>query len=309
MIRANDFEGYPRDGRVRLVERLSDVGGFYVCDGDPIYAAVLDGAGERQQEVETSCLRLLVGAKLRPVNELGETEELGEERGFDIIRLVSWASDREFSAFIELCRMHASEGASLSFEVFFYSLSELFRPNREQSVLNAYGLYGELAYIDLLSETRAGLEDPTDYWQLDGPTSKYDFVFPKGNVEIKSSSRELEVTIKHDQLFGSDRNYLVVVGVEKDPSGETLQDLADRLTGRVKCFSTLRSRVELSRRLLQVEERDLKKRMSVCFVEGFKAQSINPFPSFSDRVSRLSYKLNLADLPWLDENELISKLI
>lgn len=44
--------------------------------------------------------------------------------------------------------MHAKGSAALSFEEFFYSLNDLFRPRRRQRFINAMGLYGELALID-----------------------------------------------------------------------------------------------------------------------------------------------------------------
>lgn len=309
MISIDDFKGYPDDGKVRLVKKLSDVAGFYVCDNDPIYAIKIQDAGERRKEIETTCLRLLLGAKLRPVDVAGKVIIEDNEQRFDIIQLINWEKNRECTAFIELCEMHAHEGTSLSFEDFFYSLNELFQPNKEQSKLNAYGLYCELALIDQLSMKSQHNIDLTDYWQLDGLSSKYDFVFPNGNIEVKSADKDFEVLIKHDQLFNLDKNYLVAVCVERNPSGETLTELIGRLLHRESCFTTLRSRLELNRRVLQVNVKDLNKRMRVQFIRSFEAKSINPFNMLSDRVTQLSYRFSLADTDYENEAELINHLL
>lgn len=309
MISIEDFAGYPEDGKVRLVEKISDTAGFYVCDNDPIYATEVKGSGVGRKEAETACLKLLLGAKLRPINDEGEELEDDGERYFDIIRLINWTNNRECTAFLELCEMHANEETSLSFEDFFYSLNELFQPNKEQSKLNAYGLYCELALIDQMSEKMQRNIDFTDYWQLDGSSSKYDFTFPEGNIEVKSASRDVEVMIKQDQLFNKDDNYLVTVCVERNPSGETLIDLIERLLHRNSCFTTLRSKLELNRRVLQVNEKDLRKRMKVCFIRSFEAKFINPFNDLPDRVTQLSYRLNLVDVEYESEIELVDKLL
>lgn len=309
MIGIEDFTGYPDDGKVRLVKRLNGKAGFYVCDNDPIYAIEIHDDNSRRKEVETACLRLLLGAKLRPVDDDGDEIEEGVERSFDIIRLVNWTNNRECTAFIELCEMHSSKDTSLSFEDFFYSLNELFQPNKEQSKLNAYGLYCELALIDQLSEKFQRNIDFTDYWQLDGSSSKYDFTFPEGNIEVKSANKDLEVPIKHDQLFNKDKNYLTAICIERNPSGETLIDLINRLLHREGCFTTLRSRLELNRRVLQVNEKDLSKRIRVRFIRSFEAKPINPFNKLSDRVKQLSYRLNLADMDYENEVELVAQLL
>lgn len=309
MISIDGFTGYPDDGRVRLVKKLSDVAGFYVCDNDPIYAIEVQDIGGPRKEAETACLKLLLEAKLRPVDDIGRVTSEDDERRFDIIRLINWRDPRECTAFIELCEMHAHKESSLSLEDFFYSLNELFQPNKEQSKLNAYGLYCELALIDQLSEKSQDNIDFTDYWQLDGSSSKYDFVFPDGNIEVKSADKDLEVLIKHDQIFNLDKNYLAAVCIERNPSGETLTELIDRLLHRDSCFTTLRSRLELNRRVFQVNEKDLNKRMRVRFIRGFKAKSINPFNVLSDRVSQLSYRLNLADMGYESEIDLVNRIL
>lgn len=311
MIGIDDFAGYPDDGKVRLVEKVSDVAGFYVCDSDPIYATPSARNNIGCKETETSFLKLWIGAKLQPISPDGACL-VDEVRDFDIIRLVNWRSieerNRFFESFIELCKMHASQEPDLTFEDFFYSLTELFQPNKEQSKLNAYGLFSELAFIDEISSTMPNL-DITENWQFDGPNSKYDFVFPLGNVEVKSSTREYEVIIKHDQLFNEDDNSLVAVSIEKNSSGENLIDLVERLAKKNNCFQSLRSRIELHRRMLQIDIRDLKKRFQVASIRCFLGRDINFFEDFSDRVTDLNYRLDLTDMEYLPSSILIAKLI
>lgn len=309
MIGISDFKGYPNDGRVRLIKTLGDYAGFYVCDGDPIYARVVDRNNGCGRESETACLRLSLGAKLRPINDCDLNEQNADEALFDLIRLTNWNSEREFAAYIELCEMHAHSNTLLTFEEFFYSLEEIFHPNREQSKLNACGLYCELAFMEAASLSVSGDIDPSLFWQRDGSTSKYDFTFPNGNIEVKSSSKDHGVLIKHDQLFNSDKNYLAAVCIERNPGGETLIDLADRLMASECFFQTLESRTELNRRLLQIEPRDLGKRMKIRFIEVFEEAHINPFDVVTDRVTQLTYRLDLSGMQHADLREVVQGML
>lgn len=47
------FDGYPCDGRVYLVSTLSAQGGFYVCNGEPIYATKIEEPVQGSSTTET----------------------------------------------------------------------------------------------------------------------------------------------------------------------------------------------------------------------------------------------------------------
>lgn len=296
MITEESFLGYPADGRVRLVSALTDTAGFYVCDNDPIYAAI-SGKEQHRNTVETACLHLNLAAKLKLVNESNDD---GKEETFDIIRLASFSESRELVSFIELCTMHAIGNSTLSFEDFFYSLVELFQPNKTESKLKARGLYAELSVIESFSKSENDI-DLSEYWQVLGSRSKYDFVLRRCNIEVKSiASEQNEVLIKHFQLFNNDKNYLIVVAIEKNPSGKTLRELSTGLITRKDCFNTLKARLELEARLLAVSEKDLDIPYAVYSSRCYSADTINPFEKIPDRVSELQYRLNLDDINYLD---------
>lgn len=305
MISSTDFDGYPCDGRVYLVCALNAREGFYVCDGEPIYAAKVGESAQIGSAIETECLQLRLGVRLRVAGD----GRLAEMQRFDMIRLISHQSDKELTAFIDLCTMHAEGNTTLSFEELFYSINDLFRPLRGQRFVNAMGLYGELALIDAVRKSGIGL-DITRNWQLAGEESKYDFVLEAGNIEVKAASaQKLNVHIKHDQLFNEDTNYLVVVLLERAPNGETLAQLAARLTKYENCFTGFRSQIELTKQLLRVDEKGLGTAYLVRGIRCYFAENIDFFKDVPDRVCDLSYQLRLADLSWDSLNVALNKIL
>lgn len=305
MTSNTNFNGHPRDGRVYLVHALSARGGFYVCNGEPIYAVKVGGPTQNSSAVETERLQLRLGVRLRVV----EGDHFTEIQQFDMIRLISFQDDKELTAFMDLCIMHAEGSTALSFEEFFYSLNDLFRPLRGQRFINAMGLYGELALIDAVRKSGISF-DFTHYWQLAGEESKYDFALETCNIEVKSASaQKLSVHIKHTQLFNEDTNYLAVVLLERVPNGETLEQLAARLTKYENCFTDFRSQAELTKQLFRVDEKGLKTAYLVRGIRCYPAKSIDFFKGIPDRIYDLSYRLNLADLAWESLNETLNKVL
>lgn len=299
------FDGYPRDGRVYHVCSLSARGGFYVCDGEPIYATKVGESSRSGSAVETECLQLRLGINLR----VAEGSHVSETQRFDMIRLISFQNDKELTAFIDLCTMHAEGSTALSFEEFFYSLSDLFRPLRGQRFINAMGLYGELALIDAAHKSGINV-DITSYWQLAGEESKYDFAFESCNIEVKAASaQKLSVQIKHAQLFNEDANHLAVVLLEKVPHGESLEQLAARLSRYEDCFTDFRSQSELTKQLLRVDKKGLETAYLVREIRCYPSKSIDFFKRTPDRISDLNYRLDLADLDWSSLDETLGKAL
>lgn len=305
MMSSIDFDEYPRDGRVYLVRALSSQGGFYVCKGEPIYAAKVGESARIGSAVETECLQLQLGIRLR----VAESDCFTEAQRFDMIRLINFQNDKELTAFIDLCSMHAEGSTALSFEEFFYSLNDLFRPLRGQRFVNAMGLYGELALIDAVRKSETDV-DITRYWQLAGEESKYDFSFEAGNIEVKSASaQKLSVHIKHAQLFNEDANQLAVVLLERTSNGETLEQLAARLTNSENCFADFRSQVELAKQLLRVDEKGLKTAYLVRDIRCYPVRTIDFFKGVPDRICDLSYRLDLVDFDWENLDETLRKVL
>lgn len=297
-----NFDEYPCDGRVYLVHALGSRGGFYVCNGEPIYAAKVGESARIGSAVETECLQLRLGIRLR----IAKSDRFTETQRFDMIRLINFQNDKELTAFIDLCCMHAEGSTTLSFEEFFYSLNDLFRPLRGQHFINAMGLYGELALIDAVRKCETGV-DITRYWQLAGEESKYDFALGAGNIEVKSvSPQKLSVYIKHAQLFNGDANHLAVVLLERIPNGETLEQLAARLTKYENCFTDFRSQAELTKQLLRVDEKGLKTAYHVRDIRCYSVSTIDFLKDVPDRICDLSYRLDIADLDWENLDETLS---
>lgn len=299
------FDGYPSDGRVYLVRMLSAGRGFYVCDEQPIYAAKVGESARCNSAVETECLQLRLGVRLKTIDSCSRSKT----QRFDMIRLIDFRNDQELTAFVDLCSMHAEGSTTLTFEELFYSLGDLFRPLRSQRFINGMGLYGELAIIDFARMLKPGI-DASRYWQLAGEKSKYDFAFCCGNIEVKSASaQKLNVHVKHSQLFNEDTNYLVVVLLERAPNGESLDVLASRLIECGDCFTDFRSQAELTKQLLRVDEKGRNTPYLVRGIRCYFAEDINCFGEVPDRISDLAYRLDLVDLHCEGLAEVIAKVL
>ena len=105
------------------------------------------------------------------------------------------------------------------------------------------------------------------------------------------------------QLFNEDPNYLAVVLLERVPNGETLEQLAVRLTKYENCFTDFRSQ------LFRVDEKGLKTAYLVRGIHCYPAKSIDFFKGIPDRIYDLSYRLNLADLAWESLNKTLNKVL
>ena len=299
------FTGYPCDGRVYLVCEINNTDGFYVCNGEPIYASKAIVLPGNVPAVDTECLQLRLGAKLKVVS--GNRCE-GVQR-FDMIRLIRHQNEKELAAFVDLCGMHANGTTNLTFEEFFYSLNSLFKPLRTQSALNAMGLYGELSIIDATRKLGLGAVVSSN-WQLAGLNSKYDFTFCAGNIEVKTAStQKLKVLVKHDQLFNDGSNHLAVVLLEKAPNGETLEQLAQRLLESTDCFVDFHSQAVLTGQLLRVDEKGLKTPYFVRGIRCYASEDIDFFGNISDRVFDLNYRLDLADLKWTFLKDMLNTVL
>lgn len=281
------FQPFPHDGRLYLVNKLNDVSGLFSCDGLPVYG-VMNPKQKKSMKISTEYLELDLGVTLSPYETTGSFPL----QTFDLLRLMTEVSARELEAFVALCTTHSSNLEGQPIRDFFDSILNLFRSNNKQSKLNAIGLIGELFLIQRIAR-EYGI-DASQYWQVDGEYSKYDFSFPEFNIEAKTTTaRENIVAVKHSQLFNGDRNYLLFSHIERNPSGVTVAELAGQLKESNRCFLTLRSRVLLEAELLRVAESDLKKKYSLTDSVVFDASDIDYLGEVSERIHSLSYNLDL----------------
>lgn len=279
----------PRDGLIYLVGPIDDKSAFFASDGQLLYAA--RAAEEQNKErIETQLMSLHTGVNIAPV----ACESHYPKGDYNIISLETLTDPRIAKAFLTICAAYSETVESHSFIDFFFSLENLFKPNTEQCYKNAVGLFGELTFINSMWDSLK--IDASASWQLSGVNSKLDFVFDDFNVEVKTTTKDEDIVlIKHQQLFNSAKNYLFFVKISTDPSGQSLQELSAMLKA-CGCFSTLRSRIVLERELLRIEPKNIKEKYSVISSNLYHSSDLNVFKEVDERVSRLSYCLNIAGI-------------
>ena len=120
-----------------------------------------------------------------------------------------------------------------------------------------------------------------------------------GNLEIKSTRAADElVTIKHDQLFNSDRNFLVTVMMEECAGGITLNQLIKKMHDQRGCFNGYLFTLNLEKERRRVSPVDAEvKKFNVYETRIYEAKAINPFEKIPANIANLTYQLDLIDQP------------
>lgn len=153
---------------------------------------------------------------------------------------------------------------------------------------------GELLLIEYAYQNNN--EDLSLYWHTDGSYSRLDFTCPYANFEVKTTPTDsLSFTIKHNQLFvNSEKNYLVVVSIEENNSGRTLEELISKLLKDPNICNSMIFSVNIEKEKRRVSPTEINnKRFVLKKIKFYRAADINPFEIIPDSVEDLSYRLNL----------------
>lgn len=287
---ADALEKAPRDGLVYLAASLDNRSAFFTCN-DLIFFASFSEEPSKSEEIETRLLTLQTGITISPT---GETASY-PSRKYDIIRLKSTTDNRILETFVSLCSAYSDSSNSMLFSDFFFAIADLFRPDRADSKRSAVGLYGELVFIKQSWDHFK--VDAARNWQLSGQSSMLDFVFDDRNIEVKTTTKESDlVFLNHEQLFSSTGTYLYFVKLKKDPGGQSLLDLSEELKSS-GCLVTLQSQITLEHELMKIEIEDLNTKYSVSKTKLFLADTLNFLERPDERITQLTYYLNLAGIP------------
>ena len=285
----------PNNGKIYLIDAISEYSGIFCCDGDILYLV-------RNDE---KCQPLSIMTEFLQMSTAVYVQSFDEKRSFPDAEynILKYKGDciegffENVDSFINLCVAHTNLLKGTSFEQFFYSLISLFQLPREQSFLNLEGLFGELSVL-LYVHKYVG-EDISSYWHRDGSFSKYDFTLPnKKSIEVKASSQgDKSVEIKHSQLFSIMQQVcLASVRVIEDNAGSTVEEVIDGLRACPDICNNLQFELSLQKELRRVSPSEVKsKRFVAPSIHFFLNSIINPFPILPDNVEKLEYKLDLSE--------------
>ena len=283
---------------VYLLEVLNDTAGFFTNEGKLLYIAK-DICRYPYEGIETEYLKLQTHVRISSV----KNNQTFKDDYYNLIIYKGDLEDSNISSFVRLCAVHANNSKELNFRDFFYSLIALFQLTTEQSFKNVIGLYGELKFMQYAKERR-GI-DISNSWHRNGSYSQYDFSHGELSIEIKTTiSDNSEVMIKHQQIFGEHPCTLVVINCEQYENGETIEEVLSAMYSEPNFFNGINFSINLEKELKRVSLNDIKEmRFGIRQISFFETNVINPFPIVPDMISKLSYKLDISELPFLSEND------
>lgn len=281
---------------IYLLNALTENAGFFTNDGKLLYIAK-DIYGYPYEGIETDYLKLQTHVRISSVKN---NQTFGDDY-YNVIIYKSNLDDSNMFSFVQLCTIHAKNSDDLNFKKFFYSLIALFQLPAEQAFKNAVGLYGELKFMQYVNE-RTHVDISTS-WHKSGSYSQYDFSNSDSSIEIKTTTSDnSEITVKHQQIFGDHQCTLVAINCEQYEDGETIEEVVSAMYSEPDAFNGINFSINLAKELKRVSIADVKEiRFGIRQILFFAAEDINPFLSIPDTVSKLSYKLDISELPHLSE--------
>lgn len=302
----NAISSFTNKGNLYLICKITEKTGFFTSDNHLIYLSI-DDSNLSYQSIKTEHLDLQTHIKIQSVSN-----DASFKNGYyNCIRLTSDLQDSNTDSFIYLCEVYSKNNSELSFEEFFNSLINLFQLPQEQRTKNAIGLYGELKLIQQIYKDYK--VDLSEFWHKKGSYTKYDFITQCYNFEIKTITNEdMIVPIKHNQLFASDNNILVVTGIELDSDGEALSDLINEMQLSTHYCNGINFNLNLAEELTRLSASDINaKRFKHKYTKFFIAKSINPFSNIPVDISGLEYRYDVSDkssLTAIETKEIISNV-
>lgn len=283
---------------IYLLDVLSETAGFFSNDGKLLYIAK-DIYGYPYEGIETDYLKLQTHVRISAV----KNNQTFEDDYYNIIIFKgSVDDDANLSSFVDICSIHAANSDELNFKEFFYSLITLFQLPVDQAFKNVVGLYGELKFMEYAYQRTK--TDISPSWHRSGAFSQYDFSNGEQSIEIKTTlSENYEIAIKHQQIFGDHPCSLVVIICEQYENGQTVEELISSMYSNPVAFNSVNFSINLAKELKRVAIKDVKElRFDIKDILFFDTNVINPFFSLPDNVNRLSYRLDISELPSLDNS-------
>lgn len=286
-----------------LIKPITEKTGFFSSDGKLIFIAK-DEAGLTSEGIETEYLRLQTHIKISSVKNF----QTFEDGYYNLIIFNADSSNDNIFDFINLCEIYAENEEELSFRDFFYTLISIFQLPSLKKYINAIGLYGELKFMEHCAKEMD--LDISQYWHKNGELSKYDFSNGDNFIEIKSTSTGSDiVTIKHNQIFEVSDGYLVLVSAIKDDTGETIDELIERMQDEKNYFNNINFNVNLTKELKRISEIDCQTvRFVPIEIKMFNTKDINPFDNIPVEVKELTYRYDMSGCIELEKGEIINLL-
>lgn len=290
------------DGKFYLIKKLSETAGFFMTDKKLVY--IVKNFERRDfNSMKSEYLNLYTNVELRAVENAPQFET--NFYNFLEYKIPYEENTDDFETFVNLCVAHVKYMDSRDFLEFFHSLMKLFQPQKEEKRKNIIGLYGELLFIDYVY-TNYNIDISKNWHTTSGAYSKYDFDFNDVNFEVKTTFDISNVLLKHFQIFNSDKNYLIVMLIDENNMGKSLEELINELYLKDCCHS-YRFTINLESEKKRVSPIDVKQKKFVLKnVFVYDANEINVFHDIPEIITDLQYRIDLSKKTCLSDKQVKS---
>ena len=288
----------PKDGAIYLLQKLNDDAGFFTVDGKLLYV-VKNSAHEPPRSVKTEYLEFRTSISIQALEILPQFES----GTYNLIQYSGDITDTNFESFVRLCTLHSKHIESIGFYKFFNSLIDIFQLPKEQRNKNLIGLYGELKFIKETYQ-QYGV-DLSQFWHGKS-MDRYDFSCPHVNFEVKTTmSNPPVIHLKHDQIFNDANNYLIVISLVDDNSGETLGELIQYFKEEKPFTENYNFQMSIEHEHHRVSKEFETRKFTVRFLRSFNVSKLETLQGIPDRISDITYHYDISGLKGEDYSSVL----
>lgn len=281
---------------IYLINAINHESGF-LLNKNKVMFIIKNNEKLDKETIHTEILTLITNIHISSLNN----EPSFKSDEYNILIFNGDVSSELFDTYVELCITYVNSHIKIAFLDFFYSLISLFQLPKESKYKNLIGLFGELSFIIIMFQ-KYGL-DISNEWHSGGSSyDKYDFCFNKFNLEIKSTISNNEIFhIKHNQIFNEQNNYIIVININEDISGNSLDDIYNFLKEKSPFKNNLSLQIKLNEEKRRVDPNQMKnKKYRVNSYKVFYNKQLKTITNIPDGIYELEYKYDFSNLSSID---------
>ncbi|RXY96822.1 PD-(D/E)XK motif protein [Malacoplasma penetrans] len=283
-----------------LVKVINDTSGFLFLDGSILFIS----KSKSKHSIPGSTTKFL---DLK-IHQFIRTEEINpflKNDFYDLLIYKSIDEDKYLNSFIELCKLYEQSDKIISFEDFFNSLTLLFSPEKTDTIEDVIGLFGELYLIWYLNKYfNFSIKE---FWHNGwGTNDHYDFALNNFNVEVKTTlGQDMRILIKHEQVFNFKNNYICIVNVKNDNSGDSIFDICKKIRENREFNNDIQFMTKLEKEILRVNRDDYNsKKFSVVKLNFYKNKDLKTLENIPEMIDSIKYYYDFIGQPKLSLDEL-----
>lgn len=286
LIYNNSFE----KDKLYLLKKINDDFGFFYQNDNVYFGKKANEFSDKSLTLETSCLNFYAKLSIKAITSNASFEE-GE---YDLLMFKNVEDISLFDVFYEMCLTYIASSEQISFYEFFNNLSTMF-DEKNDIFENIEGLVGELILAKEMYE-KYNL-NIMKYWHTNGSTSKFDFSFPNYNVEVKTTIKTEPIfTIKHDQIFNNQNNYVAIVNIIENGNGIDVITLINYFLNDNEFKNDFNVTKKLFAELLRLNNNKNKdKKFNLVEINFVDINDMNQIKDIPSNISKMVYSYDFSD--------------